>query len=149
MTNITAIILTKNEEKNIVRCINSVKSIVDRVVVVDSYSDDNTITLAKNMGADVYFHEWKYYADQFNWALDNVDIQTQWVYRIDADEVVTSELGKEIKEQCLLHYDDDVNGFVMKFKIYFLGRFLAHGGVYPFYNLTIFKYGRTCCFIRR
>lgn len=139
---ITAIILTKNEEKNIKRCINGLTGLVDRIVLVDSFSDDKTVEIAKSMGAEVFQNKWKHYANQFNWALDNVGIKTTWVYRIDADEVVTPELAKEIKEMCELHKNDYVNGFVMKFKIYFLGKYLKHGGVYPIYNLTIFKYGK-------
>lgn len=142
MTDITAIILTKNEELNIERCINSIKGFVDRICVVDSGSTDRTMEIAKELGAEVYEHSpFVHYAKQFNWALDNVDVKTKWVYRIDADEVVTPELGEELVQACKEHQDDDVNGLVMKFKIFFLGRFLTHGGIYPFYNLTVFKYG--------
>lgn len=142
MNDITAIILTKNEELNIKRCINSIKDWVDRVVVVDSGSTDKTVELAQGLGAEIYHHEpFVHYAGQFNWSLDNVDVKTKWVYRIDADEEVTPELAAEIIENCQKHHDDDVNGFVMKFKIAFMGAFLKHGGMYPFYNLTIFKYG--------
>lgn len=142
MTDITAIILTKNEEVNIARCINSVKSFVDRIVVVDSGSTDRTMEIAKELGAEIFEHSpFEHYAKQFNWALDHTDIQTKWVYRIDADEIVTPELGEELVAACREHLDDDVNGLVMKFKIYFLNRFLKHGGIYPFYNLTVFKYG--------
>jgi glycosyltransferase involved in cell wall biosynthesis len=142
MTDITAIILTKNEELNIERCITSIQDVADRIVVVDSGSSDKTTDIAKQLGAEVYYHQpFEHYAKQFNWALDNVDVKTKWVYRIDADEVVTPELAEEIVRACKLHSDDDVNGLVMKFKVYFLGRFLTHGGIYPFYNLTIFKTG--------
>lgn len=142
MNDITAIILTKNEELNIERCINSLKGLADRICVVDSGSTDSTTKIAKKLGAEIYTHTpFVHYARQFNWALDNIDIKTKWIYRIDADEVVTSELKEEIIKQCKIHRDDDVNGFVMKFKIFFMGRFLTHGGVYPFYNLTIFKTG--------
>lgn len=142
MNDITAIILTKNEEVNIERCIESIKDWVDRVVVVDSGSTDKTVALAKGLGAEIYHHEpFVHYAGQFNWALDNVEVKTRWVYRIDADEEVTPELATEIVDACHVHHDDDVNGFVMKFKIAFMGTFLKHGGMYPFYNLTIFKYG--------
>lgn len=142
MNDITAIILTKNEELNIKRCICSIKDVVDRIVVVDSGSTDQTVNIAQSLGADVFIHEpFEHYAKQFNWALDNVNIRTKWVYRIDADEVVTPELGQEIVDTCKEHHSDNVNGLIMKFKIFFMGRFLTHGGVYPFYNLTIFKYG--------
>ena len=142
MTDITAIILTKNEELNIARCINSVKPVADRICLVDSGSTDRTVEIAQELGAEIFTHiPFDNYAKQFNWALDNVGVKTQWVYRIDADEFVTPELGEEIVTSCREHANDDVNGFVMKFKIYFMGTFLAHGGMYPFYNLTIFKYG--------
>lgn len=142
MTDITAIILTKNEELNIERCITSIQNVADRIVVVDSGSSDKTTDIAQQLGAEVYYHEpFEHYAKQFNWALDNVNVKTKWVYRIDADEVVTPELAEEIVQACKSHSDDDVNGLVMKFKVYFLGRFLTHGGIYPFYNLTIFKTG--------
>lgn len=143
MNNITAIILTKNEELNIARCINSIKNLADRICVVDSGSTDNTVQIAESLGAEIFHHEpFEHYAAQFNWALDNVDVKTTWVYRIDADEVVTPELGAEIMEMCKKHLHDDVNGMVMKFKIAFMGKFLKHGGMYPFYNLTIFKFGK-------
>lgn len=143
MTDITAIILTKNEEVNIKRCIESLHGVVDRVCVVDSGSTDRTIEVAKSLGAEIFYHEpFIHYAAQFNWALDNIDVKTTWVYRIDADEVVPPELGIEIVSACKEHQNDDVNGFVMKFKIAFMGTFLKHGGMYPFYNLTIFKFGK-------
>ena len=89
MTDITAIILTKNEEVNIERCIKSLNGVVDRICVVDSGSTDHTIEIAKNLGAEIFNHEpFNHYAAQFNWALDNVGVKTTWVYRIDADEVV-------------------------------------------------------------
>lgn len=139
---ITAIILTKNEEVNIERCISSLKGWVNRVVVVDSGSTDKTVELAESLGAEIFCHEpFNHYAAQFNWALDHVGVRTKWVYRIDADEEVTPELAAEIVDACRAHANDDVNGLVMRFKVYFLGRFLKHGGMYPFYNLTVFKYG--------
>jgi len=142
MNNITAIILTKNEELNIARCINSIKNLADRICVVDSGSTDKTIEIAKSLGAEIFNHEpFEHYASQFNWALDNLNIKTTWVYRIDADEVVTPELAAEIADMCQLHMNDEVNGMVMKFKIAFMGKFLKYGGMYPFYNLTIFKFG--------
>ena len=142
MANLTAIILTKNEEKNIERCIKSVKGIAERIVVVDSYSNDRTVEIAESLGAEIYKNKFLDYANQFNWALDNVNVNTIWVYRIDADEVVTPELAMEIEEMTEKHTNTEITGFVMKFKIYFLGKFLKHGGVYPFYNLTIFKNGK-------
>lgn len=138
----TAIILTKDEEANIARCIDSIKNLVTRIIVVDSFSNDRTVEIAKSLGAEIYQHTWKHYADQFNWALDNISIDSKWIFRFDADEQVTPELANEIKEKCILHSEDDVTGFMMRYKMYFLGRFLMHGGWYPFLKITIFKNGR-------
>lgn len=138
----TAIILTKNEEANIQRCINSISAFVKRIIVVDSFSTDKTIEYAKELGAEIYKHEWKHYADQFNWAIDNIPIDTKWIFRFDADEQVTPELAEEIKEKCATHADDDVTGFMMRYKMFFLGRYLMHGGWYPFLKITIYKTGK-------
>lgn len=139
MNNITAIILTKNEEVNIERCISSIVDFVDRIIVVDSGSTDKTIDIAKKLGAEIYSHKFIHYANQFNWALDNTNIKTTWVYRIDADECVPVELAEEIVEKCKLHENDDINGFLMKHKICFMNKHLKHGGTYPFIKMTVFK----------
>ena len=141
---ITAIILTKDEERNIGNCIRSIRTLVNRIVVVDSGSKDRTVEIARSLGADIYSHEFINYAAQFNWALDHVEIRTIWVYRIDADEVVPPRLREEIRKECAKHEKDSVNGFLMKHKLLFLGSYLKHGGAYPFVKMTIFKpaYGR-------
>lgn len=139
INDITAIILTKNEELNIERCINSIKGLADRICVVDSGSVDRTVEIASRLNAEIFNHPFEHYAAQFNWALDNLNINTKWVYRIDADEMITKELEKEIIQQCKAHHDDDVNAFLMKHKLFFLGRYLKHGGTYPFKKITIFK----------
>ena len=139
MDDITAIILTKNEEINIERCIKSISKKIKKIIVLDSYSNDNTVAIAKKFGAIVYQHEFKNYAKQFNYALENLDIDTKWVFRLDADEVVTSELLDEIAKKIKIHSDDEVNGFLMKYKLIFMGKFLKHGGCYPFIKMTVWK----------
>ena len=139
----TVIILTKNEENDIERCIRSVKGWVKRIVVVDSGSTDRTTDIAKDLGVEVVAHEpFLDYAKQFNWAIDNLNIQTTWVFRLDADEVVTPELRKELEKELERHATDDVSGFMMRYKVSFLGRYLKRGGFYPFLKITIFKYGK-------
>lgn len=139
----TVIILTKNEENDIERCIRSVEGWVKRIVVVDSGSTDRTTDIAKDLGVEVVAHEpFLDYAKQFNWAIDNLNIQTTWVFRLDADEVVTPELRKELEKELEHHATDDVSGFMMRYKVSFLGRYLKHGGFYPFLKITIFKYGK-------
>lgn len=140
MANITAIILTKNESMNIAECINSIKGFAERVIVIDSGSTDNTVDIAKKLGADVHFHIFENYARQFNWALDNTKISTRWVIRLDADERFTPALCKEIEENIVLHDDDEINGFTLEAWMYFMGKRLNYGGTKK-RKLMVFKYG--------
>ena len=141
LANLTAIILTMNEEADIAICINSIKRLADRIVVVDSGSTDKTVEIAKNHGADVYHNPFVNYATQFNWALDNTGIDTLWVLRIDADERFTPELCEEAAVECDKHVADDINGMRVNQRVFFLNRWLKHGDVYPFQKLLIFKVG--------
>lgn len=138
---ITVIILTLNEEKNISYCIQSAKDIADRILVVDSGSKDNTVSIAKENGADVVFHEWEGHAKQFNWALDNCNIKTEWVFRLDADERISTELSNEIREKVLNAISEDINGFMMRWQIYFMGKRLHFGGTHKPYFLRLFRFG--------
>lgn len=140
MMDLTAIILTKNESKNILDCINSIKDFAKRVVVVDSGSTDDTLELAQSFGADVYIHPFENYSRQFNWGLDNTDIKTKWVLRLDADERFTPELCKELELKMKIHDNDGVNGFTMEAWLYFMGKCLKHGGTKK-RKLMVFKYG--------
>ena len=140
MANLTIIILTKNEEKNLEKCIVSFRGIAQRIVVVDSYSMDNTVRLAKHLGACVYQHPFETHAAQFNWALEHTDIQTEWIMKIDADEELTPELANEIEESLSL-LPERVNGIILRRRVYFMGRWLKHGGKYPELLLRIFRRG--------
>jgi glycosyltransferase involved in cell wall biosynthesis len=140
MINGTAIILTKNEEQNIARCINSIQGFAQRIVVVDSGSTDNTIAIAKSLGADAYIHEWEYYAKQFNWAIDNTNITTDWIIRIDADEQFPDILCTEIEIIIKKHEHDEMNGIALSAQVYFLGKHLRHIR-YTKRKLMIFRHG--------
>lgn len=142
MADITTIILTYNEEKNIAECINSVKSISKRIVVVDSFSTDKTTEIAANMGAEVLEHKFVNQAKQFIYAMETLEIDTKWVFRIDADERLSEASSKELEKLVSLHADDDVNGIVVRFEVEFLGKKLRHGGIYPFKKMLVFKYGK-------
>ncbi|MBT8324190.1 MAG: glycosyltransferase, partial [Winogradskyella sp.] len=84
---LSVIILTYNEEIHIKRCIESVGQIASSIFVVDSFSTDKTIEIAKGLNANVIQHTWENsHAKQFNWALDNLPIKTKWVLKLDADE---------------------------------------------------------------
>ena len=139
MADLTVLILTQNEEKNIARCIHEVQGIAKRIIVVDSGSTDGTIEIAKKMGAEILLHPWKNYATQYNWGIQKANIQTKWIFRLDADEFLTREAREEIELLCKENENTDVNGLVVRFTVNFLGRELRHGGIYPFRKLLIYK----------
>jgi glycosyltransferase involved in cell wall biosynthesis len=141
MADLTTIILTKNEELNIKECINSVKAVSKRIVVVDSFSTDKTVEIAQTLGAEIYEHEFVNYGKQFQYALDNIDVKTKWVFRFDADERLTEESASELEKLCVENENTDINGFIFKLEVNFLGKSLKHGGTYPFKKLCIFKFG--------
>lgn len=140
MANLTVIILTKNEEKNLKKCVSSIKNIASRIIVVDSYSTDNTELVAEELKLDFYEHKFENHALQFNWALENTNIQTNWVMKIDADEELTEELANEINDK-LDKLSTNTTGVILRRRVYFMGRWLKHGGKYPELLLRIFRTG--------
>ena len=129
MASVTAIVLTRNEEKNLGDCLKSIRGFAQRAVVVDCGSADRTVEIAREHGAGVLVHEFTYYAAQFNWAIDNAGIDTDWILRLDADERLTPALIAEAES--LLSSDEalhgDLNGVTMEAVFYFLGRPILHG----------------------
>ena len=148
MSDIAAIILTKDEERHIERCIHSIRGVCKEIFVIDSGSTDRTDELALQAGATaVLHHPWKNYATQFNWGLTQAPITAQWVWRIDADEYITPLLGQEVEKKLaeLQQTDNDVTGIYVRKRIDFLGQPLHLGGWYPQYHLKIWLRGCGAC----
>ena len=127
MQDLTAIVLTRNEEKNIGQCLDSLKDFAARVIVVDCGSTDATVDIARSKGAEVVYHEFRYYADQMNWAIDHTNITTEWVMRLDADERMTPEAVNEASEIMARPRSEQINGITLEAVYYFLGRPMRHG----------------------
>jgi len=140
MADLTTIILTYNEELNIEECIRSVKNISKRIIVVDSFSSDKTIEIARELGAEIYQNNFVNHSKQFKFGLERANIETNWVFRLDADERLTKESSAELESLCNENEDTDVNGIIIRFEVTFLGKKLNHGGIYPFKKLLVFKY---------
>ncbi len=134
MPKISAVVLTKNEEQNLPRCLEAVRW-VDEILILDSGSTDGTLEIAKKFGAKVWQLPWEGFGKQKQ---KGVDLATgEWVLSIDADEVVTPELKTEIATR--LADDNGPAGYYLKRKAYFLDRFVRHGGWYPDWVLRLFK----------
>lgn len=144
MTKLAVIILTFNEEMHLSRCLQSLSNLALHVVVVDSFSTDRTVEIASRHGAQIFQYEWVNYANQFNWALTQLDEKTEWVLRLDADEILTPELVNEIKEK-LVKIEPGVNGFYCNRRMTFQGKLIRYGGVFPVRVLRLFRYGYGQC----
>lgn len=135
---LTVVILTKNEERHIARCLESVAPFAWHCLVVDSGSTDRTVDIAKTKGAEVHFNQWVNYATQMNWGIDRVPRDTDWILRLDADEIVTSGLALEISD-LLPEMGPEVDGVYVSRRMTFMGRPIRWGGLFPVRVLRLFR----------
>jgi glycosyltransferase involved in cell wall biosynthesis len=138
-TPISVLICTKNEERNLGACLESVSWAAD-CVVLDSYSTDATISLAQDRGARVVQREFDDFSTHKNWALDHIDFQHDWILIVDADERVTPDLAREITS--LVAAGPQRNGYYLARQNWFAGTWIRHGGWYPDWNLRLLRRGR-------
>jgi glycosyltransferase involved in cell wall biosynthesis len=135
---ISVIILTVNEELNLPAALDSVKGWAEQVFVVDSFSADRTVEIAKSYGVNVTQHEFLYPAQQKNWAMENLPLRHDWLLLLDADERVSPLLRDEIIE---VIKDDGrgYDGFWMRYRLFFYGRWIRHCGWYPTWILRLVR----------
>ncbi|PPQ31689.1 glycosyl transferase family 2 [Rhodoblastus sphagnicola] len=138
---ITAIILTFDEEIHLERCLKSLSSLVERIVVVDSFSTDGTVGVARALGAEVAQRAFTHQADQLQWALDTLDIRTNWVLRLDADEYLEPALIAEIRAR-LPSLPSTVAGVRLRRKLIFRDKWIRFGGYYPTVLLRLWRNGQ-------
>ncbi len=140
MSDIVIVVLAFNEEKHIARCLNSAFQVAKQVHVVDSFSTDRTVEIAKSLGAQVCQHEFRNHAAQLAWALENLPIDTEWMMRMDADEVISPALADEIQNKLPIA-ELEINGFMVPLYVRFQGSLIRHGG-YPQWQLRIWRRGK-------
>jgi glycosyltransferase involved in cell wall biosynthesis len=141
---LSVIILTYNEEANIEQCLRSLHSWVEEIFIIDSFSTDATLEICKRYTTHIYQHEFKTQADQFNWALDNLPISSEWILRLDADEYLTDGLKEEIARVIPI-LPLEVTALCVKRRVYFMGRWIRFGGYYPTWLLRLFRKGSARC----
>lgn len=143
MLDITTIILTYNEELHIRRCLENVCAFSKKVYVIDSPSTDKTVEICKEFpNVEVVVHKYPgNQAEQFNWALDNVQIDTEWILRLDADEYVTPELKHELEVK-LPTLSSNVSAVVLPLGRAFMGRVLKYGIVNGVSMIRLFRNGK-------
>ena len=114
---VSVLILTFNEELNLLNCLESVSEFND-IIILDSYSTDSTVSIAKSKGARVFQRKFDNFANQRNYALKNLTFKNDWILHLDADEIITSKLIEEIKQKIP---NTKYDAFKLPSKIMFLG----------------------------
>ena len=141
---LAAIILTKNEERDLPDCLRSLQQLAAEAYVIDSGSTDATLEIAQRYGALTLHHKFENYARQFNWALDNIGTRADWILRIDADERLSEELVATLL-RTLPDLPQEITGLVIPRRIRFIGRILRFGCTYPVWLLRFWRNGIGRC----
>lgn len=139
---IVAIILTKNEEVHIARCVESLRKINSRVIVLDSGSQDATVEIALAHGCEVHYNSWVNYSTQLNYAIDNLVDDGEWIFRIDADEYIDKECAEGIISAV---GRSDKNAIYLNRYICFKGKLLTRAGMSNYYMLRLWRNGEGRC----
>lgn len=141
---LAVVILTYNEEANLPACLESLRGLDCQVFVVDSGSTDRTLDIAREGGADVLHHPFETHTRQWAWALSNLPERCEWILGLDADQRLTPELAEEIRALLTEKAEHlaEVDGFWIKRRQFFRGRWIRHGGYYPIYLLKLFRRDR-------
>ena len=146
MLDLTVIILTYNEELHIRRCLERILPLAKRVIVIDSLSTDKTKEIcAEYPRVDIVEHAWPgNQAAQFNWVLDNVPIDTEWIMRLDADEYLMLGEGQRLKN-LLINISSDVTGIELLLERFFMGKMMKYGGTRHISLMRLFRKGCAKC----
>jgi len=133
---ITAIILTFNEEKHLERSILSINQFIKKIIIIDSFSNDKTLSIAKKYNVKVMQNVFINHSKQLNWALKNVSIKTNWILRMDADEIVEKNFFKKFNKIAKIK---KINGIEIIIEHNFLGDRINYGDVYPQKQIRLWK----------
>jgi glycosyltransferase involved in cell wall biosynthesis len=138
----TVILLSFNSEDTLGATLSRARLVSDEIFVVDSYSKDGTVELARSFGATVVQHPFEHYGAQRNWAIDNLPISHTWQLHLDADELIDDELVASI---LALPEEPEHSGYFLPRYLRFLGRVLRHGGMSPTWHMRLFRTGVGRC----
>ncbi len=137
---ITTIILTFNSAPSLGRVLDSCQGISDRLIVVDSYSRDDTEAIAHRYSCEWWQHPFEHYAAQRNWAQAEAQLgPDEWVLHLDSDEVLSPELARAIARLRAQGPAPGVAGYLMQRRLHFLGQPLCWGHMNPCYHLRLFR----------
>jgi len=143
MNKLTTIILTKDSESSISKVINSCRSISSRILIIDDFSTDKTVKIAKSLGCEIIKHKFENYSKQRNWAQKYTNLnQEDWILHLDSDEVLSKKLANIIKKAI---DKKEADGYLIKKRIYFMEKPIRFGHMNPNWHLRLFKAGKGFC----
>jgi glycosyltransferase involved in cell wall biosynthesis len=146
---ISIIVLTFNSQATIGATLESAHRVSDDIHVVDSFSTDRTLEIARLAGVEVVQHQFENYGAQRNWAIASLPIKHDWQLHLDADERLSDELVALLPGLTRTGQSQDVVGYYIPRLVHFQGKPLRHGGMYPIYHLRLFRRGRGRCETRK
>ena len=136
---LSVLVPTRNEARNLPRCLAALEGWADEIVVVDSGSTDGTLDIAEAFGAATLRFEYRGgWPKKRQWALDTFPFRNDWILLLDADEILMDDVKREIGDAVRA---DDHDGYWLRFQLHFLGRPLRHGG-FDLWKLFLFRRGR-------
>lgn len=141
---VSVIILTYNSAATLPQTLAAARLVSDDIHVVDSFSADRTVALAREAGATVVQHAFERYDAQRNWAIENLPLKHGWELHLDADERLTPALAAEIN-RVMAAPSESIDGYMIPRLIHFLNAPIRHGGMYPNWHLRLFRRGRGRC----
>ncbi len=145
---ISIVVLTFNSELTIAKTLSAAALVSDDLHVVDSFSTDRTLTIAQEHRARIVQHEFEDYGAQRNWCIDHLPFKYRWQMHLDADEYLSAELIQEINH-LKENLSETTDGYFIPRLTRFLGRDLAHGGLYPQWHMRLFRSGKGRCESRK
>lgn len=141
---ISVIILTFNSKETIAATLESACKVSDDIHIVDSFSTDKTLEIARRYGANIVQHEFESYGTQRNWAIKNLSLKHDWELHLDADERLSKDLVEELN-RFKSSLPDNVNGLHIPRLVHFLGHPIRHGGMFPIWHMRLFRHGFGRC----
>jgi hypothetical protein len=143
--NIGVILLVYNEEIHLKRCLDNLLLLTSNIYVIDSYSTDNTIDILNEYGISFVQNKFANQSSQLNFAINNYPFETNWILRVDCDELLSDDLIIEMKTSSLLDINSGVSGFYIKRKVKFFNKTLNYGNINPIFLLRLWKRGKGIC----
>ena len=141
---ITVIILTYNEELHIERAILSALNITNDIIIIDSYSNDNTQAIAKKYNIKFVTRFFNAFSDKLNWCIENLEIETKWVIRLDADEYFNNNFKRDF-ELFIQNNDKNLSAIYVNRELCFMCKPIKYGGYYPNFSIRIWRNRSVFC----